>query len=172
MKTKSCDDHFKAFASYVLECDSLNEEAAAHLQRCTDCHEKVAELKRVTTNCREAALRISEPRRRLRRAELERSLAGEGRQSRSTWWRPVLFYGAVAVVAIAISVTWKSPEPIDGAHQENPLPETSLKEQAATPTMLALRNGLQGGREQILALSTTRNGINHYRVRDVKRELQ
>jgi hypothetical protein len=69
-------------------------------------------------------------------------------------------------------VTWKSPEPIDRADQAKPLPETSLKEQAVTPTMLALRNDLQGGREQILAVRTTRNGINHYRVRDVERELK
>ena len=172
MKTKSCADYFEAFTSYVLECESLSEEAAAHLQRCADCHEKVAELKRVATDCREAALRIPEPRRRLRRAELERSLVGEGRQSHSTWWRPALFGGAVAVLAIAISVTWKSPEPTDRLHQAKPLPETPLKEQAVTPTMLALRNDLQGGREQILALSTTRNRINHYRVRDVERELQ
>jgi hypothetical protein len=176
MKTKSCADYIEEFASYVAESGSLGENAAGHLRRCARCQQKVAELKGVAANYREDSLRIPEPRRRLRRAELQRLLAGEGRQSRSTWWRPVLAGGVAIVVAIAISVTWKSPEPNDLALQVKSLPAAPLKESAIAPTMLALHHDLQGGREQILALgpalTPTRNGMNHYRVRDVERELR
>lgn len=171
MKTKLCADHIEELASYVAESDSLSKEAAGHLRECVDCRQKVAELKQVAAKCRDEALCIPEPRTRLHRAALERAMASEGGQSRLPWWRLVLAGGAV-VIAIAISVNRKSPEVIGAASPLNPSKEVPAEEAAKAPTMLALRHDLQGGREQTLALSPAGNGISHYRVRDVERELR
>ncbi|MGZ8940305.1 MAG: hypothetical protein ACXW32_13950, partial [Limisphaerales bacterium] len=78
MEMKSCADHIAEFASYVAESDSLSEEAAAHLRECAGCRWRVAELQKVAAVFREEVLLSPQPGRRLRRAELERSMAGEG----------------------------------------------------------------------------------------------
>ena len=176
MKTKSCERFIEEIAADAAGATPLRAEAAAHVGTCPTCQQKVAELRAVAAIQHAAAARLPAPGRPLSRRQLERALDNGAEQLRSfgTGTQPI-FAGAMAIFALAavLIISRKPQRPIETdliAHHERI--ETRVEAEAFEPTMLALRNQIQGGGEQMLGTARTAAGLRHYRVRDVESELR
>jgi hypothetical protein len=176
MKTKSCDCYVEDLADYATDSISLSAEAAAHLRQCAVCQEKVAELKAVVATQMEAAANLPEPKRRISRGPLERALddSVEPQRPPTIRLRPILVGAVGLIAAAAVIFVFREPRELvrNGTIPTADPPAPQVGTEPAAPTMLALRNEVERGREQILARIPISGGMQHYRVRDVESELK
>ena len=171
MKTKLCDSYIEDIAAHVSGFASLSAEAAVHLRECAACRKKVAELKAIAAIQMDVAASLPEPKRRLNRHDLESALENSVEPTRSfaIWWRPILASAVALVVTAVVIFVAREPREVVRA---DPTPRTSSPATSAEPTMLALRNEVEHGREQLLARVPLSGGMQHYRVKDVEIELR
>jgi anti-sigma factor RsiW len=176
MKTNLCESQFGELAAYAAGSASLSAETAAHLRTCALCQKKVAELKAVAAVHMDAAANFPEPNRRLNRRQLERALddSGEPRRPFAIRWRPILASVITLIVVAAVLFSSREPRKLPALEPiaTRELPETVTSAGPVEPTILALRNEVQKGREQILAGMPISSGMQHYRLKDVESELE
>lgn len=170
---KNCKRFVEDIAVFASDTSGLSTEAAAHVHNCGTCREKIAQLTAVAAMHREGAANLVEPKRRLSRPQLERVLASGGRRMRDfeIRWRTVLA-GVVALALIIGGVVTHRPHLERPSHQsKHDQGEKNVEQEAFEPTMLALHQEVESGRELMLS-ETVGPGIRHYRVRDVESELR
>ena len=171
----NCERFVEDIAAFSSDAARLSPDAAAHLQNCASCREKVAEFQALAAIHRDAAAHLPEPNRRLGRRQLERALINDGTRGGEVKvsWRPVLGGVLVLALIIGIAVTYRTP-PEEAAATHQPMHErrdAKATGETFEPTMLALRHGMEGGREQML-VGTTGDRIRPYRLKDVETELK
>lgn len=170
MKRNDCD----AFAEEIGACIGsgvrLGADAAAHLRECVKCRARMAEVEAVAAVQEEIAARMPEPKRRLHRRRLERLL--EEQRRGIGWLRPALI-GFVAVMILAAVAVLREQDgmPPEASVAVSRGEENSAETPVPAPTILALRQELENGRE-VLASAPSSGAMKHYRVRDVQMELR
>jgi hypothetical protein len=173
MKSKQCEAHIGEIAAYLAGETALSEDATVHLKECAECRAKVAELRAVVTIHGDGAARIAEPRRRLSRKMLVRSLGAEEQRGMGfNWLRPVLAASAVVVVVAASLMLRDKPiESMEAPVVAGREAESASEGAAPAQTILALHQEVRDGRELLLVSGRGGSGLKHYRVRDVESEL-
>ena len=173
MKRKECDTFAEEIGAYIGSGVRLGADAAAHVRECAKCREKVAELEAVAAIQEDVVARIPEPKRRLHRRQLERLL--EEKREGIGWMRPAVIGFAAAMMLAAVVVLRELPEkdsvPSDASVAVSRTEQKAPEEAAVAPTVLALRQELEKGRE-MLASAPSSGAMRHYRVRDVEMELR
>jgi predicted anti-sigma-YlaC factor YlaD len=173
MKSNRCEAYFGEIAAYLAGERELSGGAAVHLRECAECRVKVAELKTVAALHAEGAARIPEPKRRLNRQRLMRSLEKEEERGPSFGWaRPVLAALAVMMVATSVVLWNKRNEPVIETRAAISEGRSSSAPFVPVQTILALHQELRDGRELLPIDGQSGKGIKHYRLRDVQRELE
>jgi hypothetical protein len=172
----SCHSFIEDIAAAAGGSAPLSAAAKAHLGECEQCQRKLAELKVVAVIYREAAAKLPQPELRLKTRRLVSAL-GKGTEPRRTFpiaLRPV-FTCAVAFIAIG-TVLFVFRKPYETVDPEpivrNERPERKVESGGLEPTLLAFRNELQSGREQVFASAPAGVALRHYRVKDVESELR
>jgi hypothetical protein len=166
MKRNDCDAFAEEFGAYIGSGVRLGGGAAAHLRECARCQEKVA----VAKLQEEVAAQMPEPKRRLHRRQLERLLAKK--RGGIGWMRPALIgFAAVLILAAVAVLREQDSVPPEASVLVSRTEENSAETTVSAPTILALRQELENGRE-MLASAPISGAMKHYRVRDVQMELR
>lgn len=175
MKTDLCSRYIGEITANAVDAGPLSAEGRQHLRGCIDCQAKANELGTVAAIHMEAAANLPEPKRRPGTRWLKRAMenAAEPQRAFAIPLRPIVA-GLIALLLLAAVLissreSRKLPTAKPTATRESP--ETVTSAGPIEPTILALRNEVQKGREQILASMPISSGMQHYRLKDVESEL-
>lgn len=179
MKTNLCSRYIEEIAANAADAGALSAEAREHLRGCAACRAKADELRAVAAIHMEAAANLPEPKRRPVQPityRLERVMMEDAAEPRRTFAIPLrpIVAGLIALLLLAaVLFSSRGPRklPVVEPIATRELPETVASTGPVEPTILALRNEVQKGREQILASMPISSGMQHYRLKDVESEL-
>ena len=170
MKRNDCDAFAEEIGAYIGSGVRLGADAATHVRECVRCRARMAEVEAVAAVQEEIAARMPEPKRRLHRRQLERLL--EEQRGGIGWMRPALIgFAAVMILAAVAVLREQDSVPPEASVVLGRTEENSAETPAPAPTILALRQELENGRE-IMASAPSSGAMKHYRVRDVPMELR
>ena len=179
MKTNLCRCYVEEIAANAADAGPLSAEARQHLRGCADCQAKANELRAIAAIHMEAAANLPEPKHRPGRPStfwLERAMenAAEPRRAFAIPFRPIVAGLIVLLLVAAVLFSSREPRKLPALEPiaTRELPETVTSAGPVEPTILALRNEVQKGREQILAGMPISSGMQHYRLKDVESELE
>lgn len=170
----NCKELALDIMAVAAEHAELSNELAEHLGSCRVCREKMESLRAIAAIHRDTAASLPEPKRRLGRQQLESVLAeSEGsRQPAPVRWRPILAGALALVLILGGAATLQTMRERARAHHEPIEPPHQMRraQSVVEPTLLALRQDVEAGRDQVHGL-TTGARIYHYRIKDVEREM-